>query len=174
MKECDPVYGCNVAQELYACLLSCSDSRVIPEKNFDAAEGDLFVARLVGNVADTPSTASFEYAVSVLCVPLILVLGHECCGAVDGAIKLMTTRETTDFGINLNQLLSNIIPAINAPEDNDAVTVTKSNAINAAKSLLDQRAPLRTALEDGKLWVCAGYDHLAAGRVEILDKSWED
>jgi hypothetical protein len=86
----------------------------------------------------------------------------------------MTKRETTDFGFNLNQLLSNIIPAINAPEDNDAVTVTKSNAINAAKSLLDHRATLRTALEDGKLWVCAGHDHFTSGRVEILDKSWED
>src|ERR1700723_2398384 len=74
-------------QNPYAAILSCADSRIAPEYAFDSARGDLFVCRVAGNFASTETIASLEYAVAVLGAPLILVLGHESCGAVDAAIK---------------------------------------------------------------------------------------
>jgi len=74
-------------QNPYAAILSCADSRIAPEYAFDSGRGDLFVCRVAGNFATDEMIASMEYAVAVLGVPLILVLGHDKCGAVDAAIK---------------------------------------------------------------------------------------
>jgi len=171
IKQSEP-YDCSVPQEPYASVLSCSDSRVIPENIFNAGEGDLFLARLAGNVADTSSTASLEYSVHVLKVPLIIVLGHECCGAVDAAIKMFRHRSNPAYGnlgYNLNHLLSNIIPAINVPEENDLVAATKRNAINAGKMLKDRSEIIRVAVADGRLYVVSAYYHLG-GHVEFLQR----
>jgi carbonic anhydrase len=74
-------------QNPFAAVLGCADSRIAPEYAFDTARGDLFVCRIAGNFASEESIASLEYAVSVLATPLILVLGHDACGAVDATIK---------------------------------------------------------------------------------------
>ncbi|MGY4319665.1 carbonic anhydrase [Bradyrhizobium sp. JR3.5] len=74
-------------QNPYATVLSCADSRVVPELAFDSGLGDLFVCRLAGNFANDDTLASMEYAVAVLSTPLILVLGHDHCGAIDATIK---------------------------------------------------------------------------------------
>jgi len=74
-------------QNPYAGILSCADSRIAPEYAFDSSRGDLFVCRVAGNFANDDSVASLEYGVAVLGVPLILVLGHDSCGAVDATIK---------------------------------------------------------------------------------------
>src|SRR5450755_2458751 len=74
-------------QNPFAAILSCADSRIAPEYAFDSGRGDLFVCRVAGNFATDEVIASMEYAVAVLGVPLILVLGHESCGAVDAAIN---------------------------------------------------------------------------------------
>ena len=71
----------------YAAVISCSDSRVIPESIFSAGIGDLFVIRVAGNVMDDHQLGSVEYAVSHLGVRLVLVLGHNGCGAVDAAVN---------------------------------------------------------------------------------------
>ncbi|MEK7804022.1 MAG: carbonic anhydrase, partial [Deltaproteobacteria bacterium] len=69
-------------QHPFAVILSCSDSRVPPEHIFDQGLGDIFVVRVAGNVADSIELGSVEYAAEHLGVPLILVLGHQSCGAV--------------------------------------------------------------------------------------------
>lgn len=74
-------------QKPFAVVISCSDSRVIPESIFSASIGDLFVIRVVGNVVDDTVIASMDYAVSHLNVPLVVVLGHTGCGAVNAAIS---------------------------------------------------------------------------------------
>src|SRR2546421_11073532 len=79
--------GLAKGQNPYAAILSCADSRIAPEYAFDSARGDLFVCRVAGNFASDEMIASLEYSVAVLNAPLILVLGHESCGAVDAAIK---------------------------------------------------------------------------------------
>ena len=68
-------------QNPYAAILSCADSRIAPEYAFDSGRGDLFVCRVAGNFANDDTIASLEYAVAVLNTPLILVLGHDACGA---------------------------------------------------------------------------------------------
>ena len=70
-------------QNPFAGILSCADSRIGPEYAFDTGRGDIFVCRVAGNFANPDTIASFEYAVAVLSTPLILVLGHQACGAVD-------------------------------------------------------------------------------------------
>ena len=74
-------------QNPYAAVLSCADSRIAPEYAFDSGRGDLFVCRVAGNFANDDTIASMEYAVAVLGAPLILVLGHDSCGAVDADVK---------------------------------------------------------------------------------------
>ena len=76
-------------QNPFAAVLSCADSRIAPEYCFDTARGDLFVCRIAGNFADEDIVASLEYAVQVLSTPLIMVLGHGSCGAIDATIKSM-------------------------------------------------------------------------------------
>src|SRR4029079_10813853 len=76
-----------MGQNPYAAILSCADSRIAPEYAFDSARGDLFVCRVAGNFANDDVIASMEYAVAVLGAPMILVLGHDSCGAVDATIK---------------------------------------------------------------------------------------
>lgn len=74
-------------QQPYAIVITCSDSRVIPESIFGAGIGDLFVIRVAGNVMDDHQLGSVEYAASHLGVKLIVVMGHNHCGAVDAAIN---------------------------------------------------------------------------------------
>jgi carbonic anhydrase len=78
-------------QNPFAGVLSCADSRIAPEYCFDTARGDVFVCRVAGNFASDEMVASFEYAVQVLNTPLILVLGHDACGAVDATLKSIKT-----------------------------------------------------------------------------------
>jgi len=80
-------------QNPFAAVLSCADSRIAPEFCFDSARGDIFVCRVAGNFATDEIVASFEYAVQVLNTPLIMVLGHQACGAVDAVIEPAETRE---------------------------------------------------------------------------------
>src|SRR5512138_2942243 len=77
------------AQYPIAAILSCADSRVAPELVFDQGPGDLFVVRVAGNVVNTDLLASLEYGVEFLGIPLIMVLGHSGCGAVDAAIEVL-------------------------------------------------------------------------------------
>lgn len=81
------LYTAAHGQSPYAIVISCSDSRVIPESIFSAGLGQLFVIRVAGNVIDDHQLGSIEYAASHLGTPLILVLGHTRCGAVDAAIN---------------------------------------------------------------------------------------
>jgi len=74
-------------QAPFAAILSCADSRVVPEIAFDQGIGDLFVVRIAGNIAMIEDIASEEYGVAVLGTSILVVLGHERCGAVEAALK---------------------------------------------------------------------------------------
>jgi carbonic anhydrase len=99
-------------QNPFAAVLSCADSRIAPELCFDTARGDLFVCRIAGNFASDEMVASLEYAVQVLKTPLILVLGHEACGAVDATIKSMKDGSTLPG--HLPSLVAALRPAVDA------------------------------------------------------------
>src|SRR5579862_6701284 len=99
-------------QNPFAAILSCADSRIAPELCFDTARGDLFVCRIAGNFASDEMVASLEYAVEVLKAPLIMVLGHEACGAVDATIK--SVKDGTTLPGHLPSLVAAIKPAVDA------------------------------------------------------------
>jgi carbonic anhydrase len=150
-------------QAPYAVVLSCSDSRVVPEHIFDAAAGELFTIRVAGNVANTSTVASVEYAVAVLGSPLIVVLAHQSCGAVAAAIDGGRASE------NLAHLLDHIHPAIAeagldaAPDD-----VAKVNANRTARELVARSSIIRAAVDAGDLAIVVGFYQLASGEVTGL------
>ncbi len=96
-------------QTPFAVLVSCSDSRVPPEVLFGRGLGELFIVRNAGNTVDTVALGSIEYAIAVLGVPLVVVLGHERCGAVDAALSVV--EKNTVFPGSLNQMIEPILPA---------------------------------------------------------------
>lgn len=150
-------------QEPYAIILSCADSRVVPELAFDAGLGELFVVRVAGNIANSSSIASIEYAVAHLKTPVIVVLGHENCGAVTAAMN------GGDNGYNLNHLVSHITPAISASRKGAPVnTVVKKNAKLNAEELSARSAIIKKAVDSGKLQVVPAYYNLGTGKVNFL------
>lgn len=99
-----------IAQAPFATFFGCSDSRVAAEIIFDQGLGDLFVVRTAGHVLDTTVIGSIEYAVEVLKTPLVVILGHDSCGAVHAAAEALTTgKQPTGF---IRALTDRVIPSI--------------------------------------------------------------
>jgi carbonic anhydrase len=145
-------------------VLSCADSRVVPELAFDTGIGELFVVRVAGNVANTSSIASMEYAVAHLGSQVLLVMGHESCGAVTAAIA------GGDNGANLNHLLAHVNPAIEkAPANSEVNDVVKVNAQSTADELVAKSEIIRNAVNEGKLKIIPTYYNLGSGKVDFLD-----
>ncbi|MBR9922931.1 MAG: carbonic anhydrase [Bacteroidetes bacterium] len=150
-------------QQPYAIVLSCADSRVVPELAFDTGLGELFVIRVAGNVANSSTLASIEYAVAHLGTQIIVVLGHESCGAVTAAIN------GGDNGYNLNHLLAHIAPALAASGEDAAVNdVVKKNAELTAKELAGRSAIIGDAVKGGGLEILPAYYNLDSGKVDFL------
>lgn len=149
-------------QQPYAILLSCADSRVVPELAFDTGLGEIFTVRVAGNIANTESVASIEYAVAHLGSKVIVVMGHESCGAVTAAMG------GGDNGYNLNILLSQIAPAVAQANSDDVNTVVKKNAHLNAEELVNRSAIIREAVEKGNVKIVPAYYHLNTGQVEFL------
>lgn len=150
-------------QEPYAIILSCADSRVVPELAFDTGLGEIFVVRVAGNVANSSSVASIEYAVAHIGTPVIVVLGHQNCGAVTAAIA------GGDNGYNLNHLLMHVTPAIAASGADATVNdVVKKNAEFTVRELANRSAIISKALDEGKLKILPAYYNLDTGKVDFL------
>lgn len=149
-------------QSPYAIILSCADSRVAPEQIFDAELGELFVIRVAGNIANTSSIASIEYAVAHLGTELIVVLGHESCGAVGAALK------GGDNGYNLNHLVSHVMPAVNALPGASMADVVKKNAELNAGELVSRSSIISNAVKNGSCTIKSGYYSLSTGTVEFI------
>lgn len=150
-------------QQPHTIVLSCADSRVVPELAFDAGLGELFVVRVAGNIANTDSVASMEYAVAHCGSKLIVVLGHQSCGAVTAAIN------GGDNGYNLNHLLSHITPAIACSAEGATVNdVVKKNAELNREALLQRSDIIRNAVEAGNVEIVAAYYNLDSGKVDFL------
>ena len=151
-------------QEPYAIILGCADSRVVPEFAFDTGLGELFTVRVAGNIANSSSTASIEYAVAHCGTKLIVVLGHQSCGAVTAAVA------GGDNGYNLNHLLAHITPAINASEKDATVNeVVKKNADLTAFDLINRSSIIKSAVDSGDVKIVAAYYNLDSGKVDFLN-----
>ena len=156
-------------QNPYVGILSCADSRVAPEYAFDSARGDLFVCRVAGNFANPDVIASFEYGVHVLGTPLIMVLGHEACGAIDATIKSL--KDGTTLPGHLPSLVTALEPAVKAVADQSGNqldnAIRKNVALNvetlkAASPIIDK------AVADKKVRIVGAVYNLDNGRVEFL------
>lgn len=146
-----------------AIVLSCADSRVVPEIMFDSGLGELFVIRVAGNVANTSSIASIEYAVAHLGSQVIMVLGHQSCGAVTAAMG------GGDNGHNLNHLLAHITPSISkAPEGAPVNDVVKVNAQLNAEDLVTRSSIIGDAVKKGTVKIVSAYYNLDSGKVDFL------
>jgi carbonic anhydrase len=156
-------------QNPYAGILSCADSRVAPEYAFDTARGDLFVCRVAGNFLNDDVIASFEYTVQVLNTPLLMVLGHKSCGAVDAAIK--SIKDGTTLPGRLPSLVSGIGPAVKATADQPGNAL--DNAIRKNVALNVERLKAATPIIDKfiaekKLLVVGAIYNFDNGRVDLL------
>lgn len=149
-------------QQPHTIVLSCADSRVVPEHAFDAGLGELFVLRVAGNVANTSTIASIEYAVAHCGSKVIIVMGHQACGAVTAAIA------GGDNGENLNHLLAHINPAIDACNSSDVTTVVKKNAELTGIELTTKSKIIGDAVSNGSVKIVPAYYNLDSGKVDFL------
>jgi carbonic anhydrase len=157
------------AQNPFAAVLGCADSRIAPEYAFDSGRGDLFVCRVAGNFANEESIASLEYAVAVLGVPLILVLGHDACGAVDATIKSL--KDNTTLPGHMQSLVAGIAPSVKAVSQQGGDTLgpaIRRNVIDNVAKLGSATPILSAAVEQRKLKVVGGIYRLRDGKVDMV------
>src|ERR1043166_1146874 len=155
------------SQHPFAIIVSCSDSRVPPEIVFDQGLGDLFICRVAGNVINDESLGSIEYAVDHLGVRLILVLGHQSCGAVKAARETIAAKGKAPG--HIESLVTAIKPAVEATAKDDLETTVKANVQNVVKALRSSTPILKAKVDSGEIQVIGGYYSLDTGAVTFLD-----
>lgn len=159
-------------QKPYAVIVSCSDSRVVPEKIFNAGIGELFVVRVAGNIAcESDVLGSIEYAVEHLGCMLVLVLGHTGCGAVNAACK---REEGKDEGC-ITQILKKINPAIVKAKmkvermgGNVAEEAVVENVLCQVENVVDCSQTIRSKVREGLVKVKGALYDLKTGEVKII------
>src|SRR5215210_8216890 len=158
-------------QTPFAVLVSCSDSRVPPELLFGRGLGELFIVRNAGNTVDSTAMGSIEYGVAELGVPLIVVLGHEKCGAVQAAVSVV--KENATFPGSIGKMVEPIVPAVlkaqSQPGDllDNAV---RENVRRTVQRLRTSEALLVDPLKAGKLKIVGARYDLDDGSVDFFDE----
>jgi carbonic anhydrase len=150
-------------QEPKVAILSCSDSRVSPETVFDQPPGGLFVVRTAGNSADPLALGSLEYAVANLGSTLIVVMGHQKCGAVEAACsgKKMPSA-------NLETVVKFAAPSCAVASAGNVDPAIRDHVHRTAEALLEQSTILKQAAEKGTLAIVEAYYQLGSGVVTRL------
>lgn len=158
-------------QTPFACVLACIDSRSAPELVFDQQVGDIFVARVAGNLPTAEVLGSFEYATKVAGAKAIMVLGHNHCGAIKGAV------DKAEVGDNLTTLLNEIEPAIAAtPLEGERSSknhhfveaVAETNVRFAVAAMTEKSSVIKELVEAGALKVVGGLYDIETGKVTFL------
>ncbi|HXP73321.1 MAG TPA: carbonic anhydrase [Stellaceae bacterium] len=153
----------------FAIVLGCSDSRVPPEILFDQGLGDIFTVRVAGNIADDLAIGSMEYAVDHFGTPLIVVLGHERCGAVSATVESVAAG--TMPPPHIASLVAALRPAVEASKGmpGDAVENAITTHVRRTVEALRASGPiLGDAVARGRLEIVGAEYHLASGRVGFL------
>jgi len=155
-------------QDPLAVVLGCSDSRIPPEMIFDQGLGDIFVVRTAGQVLDNASLGSIEYAVEHLEVPLIIVMGHEGCGAVTA------TLEGGEAPGHMKYLVESIQPAVDEANSKGNESELLNNSINnniknIKRELENASSILSEKMQSGELAIVAARYNMETGVVVILD-----
>ena len=152
-------------QHPHSLILSCLDSRIPPEIIFDQGIGNIFVARVAGNIEDLNITGSMEFATKVKKSKLIVVMGHNKCGAVKGAI------DNAELG-NLTQLVNQIKPALTGDNTNPDAMLDESAKNNVKMTIEDilKSSPILTELiKEGQLKIVGAFYDLTTGKVVFME-----
>jgi len=162
-----------LGQQPEAAVLCCSDSRVPAEIIFDQSLGDLFVVRTAGLVLDPTSIGSLEYAVAHLHVPLLVIKGHESCGAVTAAVH----HPDTDEG-HITAIVKQIAPAAakaraTGKTGAELVEAATCQHLKSLKATLKQESRIISeALEQGRLDLVVAKYQLQTGKVDVLSATF--
>jgi carbonic anhydrase len=151
-------------QAPHAALFGCSDSRLAAEIIFDKGLGDLFVVRNAGQIISDSVVGSLEYAVAVLYVPLILVLGHDACGAVQAAID-QAQPDAPALPAHILSLIAPIAPAVDRVPTHDPSEVGREHLRDTVAELLERSELISDAVAAGTLAVVGANYRLNEGRV---------
>jgi len=153
------------SQHPHVVILTCSDSRVVPEVLFDVGLGDIFDIKVAGNVLDDAVIGSIEFGISELHVPLVIILGHESCGAVAAAVNHLDPHN------HINNIIRAIAPAVMQAKHQAGDEYENSilnNVDNVAKALVEQSPTVKRALQKNETQIVKAYYSLETGRVRIL------
>ncbi len=156
------------AQKPFACIFTCSDSRVVPEMIFDQGVGDLFIIRNAGHVLNDDVFATLEYAIMELKVKLVMVIGHLHCGAITAAIK-----NSENKGKYISQVSKKIAPAVEAARKQEGdllINATKKHVENVVKEIKLTFSILMTQGEDMPM-ATGTYYNLESGTVTFLNSA---
>lgn len=160
-------------QRPFATLVGCSDSRVGPEQLFGTGLGDLFIVRNAGNTVGVHGLGSIEYSIAELGVPLVVVLGHERCGAVMAALQVL--QEGRDLPGSIGPMVNSIIPAvaplIGTAEGAELVSAAVHANVRATVARLrgSDEAIIQEPRRSGRLWIVGAYYDLDTGHVDFFD-----
>src|SRR5437868_12407482 len=155
-------------QHPFATIVSCSDSRVPPEIVFDQGLGDLFIVRVAGNVINDEGLGSVEYSVDHLGSRLILVLGHQNCGAVKAARETIAAKGNAPG--HIESLVTAIKPAVEATAKEDLDATIKANVKHVVDALRSSTPILKGKVDSGEMKVIGGYYNLDIGSVTFLEE----
>lgn len=159
-------------QKPFAIVVTCSDSRVAPELLFDQGLGEIFVVRVAGNVVDPIAIGSIEYAAEHLGSSLIIVLGHEKCGAVAAALDLKGKPEG-----NIGAILKKIMPAVKTAKkkggtkDEILDAAVQENVKNTSSEIMKKSKIVKELVHEGKLKIVTGEYSLTTGSVAMLESA---
>jgi len=171
-KESGEAYRKELAkgQQPYAVVVACSDSRVAPEVIFDEGLGRIFVIRTAGNVVDPIALGSIEYAVEHLHAPLVVVLGHESCGAVKATVDSKGKPEG-----NIGAIIKKIMPAVESARaslksgEDLAYASTIQNVKNVAHEITKKSKIIAKEAHEGKVKVVGAFYSISTGKVEAVE-----
>ncbi|MCT7984534.1 carbonic anhydrase [Laspinema sp. A4] len=152
-------------QAPFASLLSCADSRVPVEIIFDQGFGDLFVVRQAGNLVSPEETGSLEFGTAVLGCKVVMILGHERCGAVAAALK------GGEFPGQIGRLVAAIAPALATIQEQNGDPLANAVKANVSWQVneLKKSPVISDLIAQGKLKVVGGYYDLDTGKVELVN-----
>ena len=150
-------------QNPYAVIVSCSDSRVTPTTVFNAGLGEIFDVRLAGNVVDDDALGSIEYAVEHLNTPLVVVMGHQSCGAVTATYNEVVKGEKVTG--NMESFVEKITPSINK---NGTVDDAIHNNIDSVVKEVSEDESIKLLIDQGKVKVIGAYYDLG-GKVTFYE-----
>ena len=165
-------YTSQHGQHPFAIILSCIDSRGVPEIAFDQGLGDIFTARVAGNVINSDMLGSMEYATQVVGSPLIVVMGHTQCGAVTAACKKVTLGHITDLVRQITPAVETVkssVTALNCKNGQLINRIAKQNVLDQMQLILKQSAIIRKLVTAHRVKLVGAMHDISTGTVVFFD-----